>query len=421
MASRSYFDYFMITAVVAILLLLSGPAAFANDDGSDSGPLSKLQIHGFLTQAYAEGSFQSGRFPGPDGSPAGPTAEELSLGIPEDGTSAYRNMALQFRYEISDRDIMIVQLSSRNLGNSPITAGEDDIELDWAFYERRLADSTSVKVGRVQIPYGIFNEIRDVGTILPFYRPPFSVYREGSFTSETVDGISFSHTFAAESDWSLQSDFYYGEWELVEVDPFAESAAIARVPDGWGAQFWLNTPLYGLRFGLSYQSRDLTEGVAAVRAPGDKTEFDDFMLSVDAVFDRWIFRTEYREFDNAEQEVLPALGAPDFQATFTSYYAQLGFLVTPKFKIFIQPEVTDIEVNTSVFTETQDFTQREDFGIALNYAFSPSLVLKLEYHEVSGQDQGFLPVFGPAGFQLQPIYADLDGGDYTILSFSASF
>ena len=127
------------------------------------------------------------------------------------------------------------------------------IELDWAFYERRLADNTSIKVGRVQIPLGIFNEIRDVGTILPFYRPPFVMYREGTFTSETVDGVVLSHTFAAESDWSLDFDVYGGEWELVETDFQVETAEpfIARAEDAWGVQLWLNTPLSGLRFGLA--------------------------------------------------------------------------------------------------------------------------------------------------------------------------
>ena len=126
-----------------------------------SGLLSKLTVHGYLTQAYADADFA-------DGLLVSPHTDELNLGISEDGTFDYRTMAIQFRYEISAKDIMIIQFSSRTLGNSPIESVEDEIELDWAFYERRLGDNTSVKVGRVQIPSGIFNAVRDVGTILPF-------------------------------------------------------------------------------------------------------------------------------------------------------------------------------------------------------------------------------------------------------------
>ena len=386
-----------------------------------SGPLSKLRVHGFLTQAFATGSFQKGRFPAADGSPAGPTPEELALGIPESGTTDYRNAAIQFRYEITPKDILIVQLSSRALGDSPIDASEDEIELDWALYERRLGDHTSLKVGRVLIPYGIFNEIRDVGTLLPFYRPAFVFYREGSFTTETVDGLLVSHTFFPESDWRLEANLYFGEWDLVEIDPFTETALPARSEDSFGSQFWLNTPIYGLRFGLGTQRRNIVDGAEGiVRPPGGSNRFDEWLASVDAVFDRWVARAEYRTFKN-DAAFFPAFGAPDFVAEFPSYYVQLGIHPTQKFRVYLQAEVSKFNVQTVVFTEPQKFTEREDVGIAFNYLFGPNVVLKAEYHQVSGNDQGFLPVFTPAGLRLQPIFSDLDDGDYTIVSLSASF
>ena len=54
-------------AVVAILLAVPTIPALAQDPAK-----SKLEVHGFLTQAYATGSLVEGRFPNPDGSPAGP-------------------------------------------------------------------------------------------------------------------------------------------------------------------------------------------------------------------------------------------------------------------------------------------------------------------------------------------------------------
>ena len=158
-----------------------------------------------------------------------PTVDEVVLGIPEDGTWDYRILALQFRYAISEKDTFIVQFSSRSLGESPINDLEDEIELDWAFYQRKLGDSTRLKIGRVQIPFGIFNEIRDVGTILPFYRPPYVFYQEGSYTSETVDGIVLSHIFATESESSLELNLWIGEYEFIEINPFT---AIRCGPSG---------------------------------------------------------------------------------------------------------------------------------------------------------------------------------------------
>jgi hypothetical protein len=384
----------------------------------DGDHKSKLEVHGFLTQAYATGSFLEGRFPNPDGSPAGPTQSEIALGIPEDGTFDYRNMAVQFRYAISDKDVMIVQLSSRSLGDSLITKAEDDVELDWAFYERKLGDSTSIKVGRVQIPYGIFNEVRDVGTILPLFRPPFNVYQEGSFTSETVDGGSLSHAFMANSDWSVDADVYFGQWDLVEIDLFTGTALTAKAKDSYGLQLWLNTPISGLRFGGAFQHREVSEG--SLRAPGKSSEFTDYLLSVDAPFEKWVFRAEYRNFSTKPEEI-PVLLAPDFELEVDTYYVQVGWHPTDHLRFYVQYEDTDLWQSASSFTRSHSLDFRKDSAIAFNYVFSPNVVLKAEYHEVEETDQTFIPVFGPTGVKLDPLFADLDGGNYTIIALSASF
>src|SRR5205085_12405810 len=109
--------------------------------------------------------------------------------------------------------------------------------------------STGLKVGKVQIPLGIYNEVRDVGTVLPFYRPSFNFYGEGAFTSETVDGIVVSHNFFNDSAWSVDADAYFGGWDLIETDFASNVSSRARVENTVGTQIWLNTPINGLRLG----------------------------------------------------------------------------------------------------------------------------------------------------------------------------
>ncbi|MEM9558554.1 MAG: hypothetical protein AAGC60_30155 [Acidobacteriota bacterium] len=399
----------LVLAVTACGLLLAA-ALTAQESDRD-----KFQVHGFLTQAYADASFA-------EGGVSTPLASELTLGIPEDGTTDYRFLALQFRYEITDKDIVIVQLSSRRLGDSPIQTVEDEIELDWAFYERRLTENTSLKVGRVQIPLGIFNEIRDVGTILPFYRPSFVFYSEGSFTSETVDGILLSHTFFSETDWSLDADVYYGEFDLIEATSgFAEApAVIARAEDAYGGQLWLNTPVLGLRFGAGFQQRDVTEGLEGVFRPVDgASDFDDYWFSVDAVFNKWVARAEWREIEGVLDS--PLFGFVS-TATQTNSYAQLGYHFTDKIRLYVQAEYADIENVSSSFTRPQEFDDRRDYGIALNYLFSPNVVAKLEYHEYSDETGILTPVFTPGGLRFEPGTIGTTGdGNYSILSLAVSF
>ncbi len=276
----------------------------------------------------------------------------------------------------------------------------------------------------MQIPLGIFNEIRDVGTLLPFYRPSYSFYQEGSFTSETVDGFMLSHTFAPQSEWSLDADFYIGEWKLVEISPFNLQALTARAEDAFGVQLWLNTPVSGLRFGLGGHRRDVSGGaVPIVRLPGKSDRFHDYYVSVDLALERFVFRTEYREFGASENEVF--LGGD-----FTLYYVQFGFHPNEKIRIYVQNEFTGVESDADdtvrpfglPMTEKMQSDLRQDTGIAFNYLFSPNLVLKLEHHfEIDQEFFTLVPTFTPQGPKLQPIYAASEGGDYSILSFSASF
>lgn len=111
-----------------------------------------LSVHGYLTQGFAI------------------STDHQVHGISTEGTSDYRNLALQFRYDVDDQQNFIIQFSHERLGLSPIMQLEPDVELDWAYYEYKFNDIYSIKVGKIQMPFGIYNEFRDVGTLLPFYR-----------------------------------------------------------------------------------------------------------------------------------------------------------------------------------------------------------------------------------------------------------
>lgn len=409
-------EHSLLTA--ALLMAFCVTPALHAEESSAGGPLSKLTVHGFLTQGYADAKFAKGGF-------FQPTGTELNLGIPEDGTTNYRNLAIQFRYEISPKDTMIIQLSSRALGNSPIQAVEDDVELDWAFYERRLTDQTALKVGRIQVPLGIFNEIRDVGTILPFWRPAFSIYQEGTFTSETVDGLVLSHTFGGESDWSLDVDLYAGEWDLVEINPLVAqggaAAVVARAKDVVGAQLWLNTPITGVRFGLGGNTKKIEGGLVNIfRLPGETPRWDDLYASVDVVRDKFVFRTEFKVVQTDTTAIF--LGAE-----FVQGYYQLGYHINDKVRIYAQHEIGNADIKREDFRPfplTVDVKNEflRDTAIAINYLFSPNLVFKAEHHfNVESEQFSAVPVVTPSGLALMPIFANATDGTYTIISLSASF
>lgn len=388
---------------------------------ASTGPLSKLSVHGFLTQAFARANFVTiPTLTLPDGSevPLGPSPSqfEATLGIPDgDWTSNYRFVALQFRYDISEKDIFVLQLSSRTLGFSQIQDFEDEIELDWAFYERRLTPDTSLKIGRVQIPFGIYNEVRDVGTVLPFYRPAFVFYKEGSFTSETVDGLLLSHTSFSDSEWSLESNAYLGEWESIQINPTApESSGIVPEDDGYGLQFWLNTPLSDARIGAGLISFEEEEGLETLLALERR---DIYHASLDAPIGRFTLQAEWLQ----EKTDLSLVGLP-LTVNHSEWYVLAGVRITDSFHIWGQLESADLSWECPCLVESFGLTQREDIGLSINYFFTPSLVVKAEYHTVDEQVFTFLPSdFTNPFAPLVGLVADAPDGNYTIVALSVSF
>ena len=143
-----------------------------------------------------------------------------------------------------------MQLSHERLGESPISRETGALELDWIFYQHQLTETTSFRVERIPIPHGIYSEIRDVGTLLPFFRPPAALYFEGGFAAESLNGVVVTQGLATESDWPIELDLFVGEWSSLEYDFTVDLVNKAQIDNGFGAQLWLETPLPNLRLGV---------------------------------------------------------------------------------------------------------------------------------------------------------------------------
>jgi hypothetical protein len=199
----------------------------------------KFQIFGHLTQAFGWSDQGSIR------------------GTTEEGTSDLRNLVIEFRWVKSAKETVVIQLSHERCGVDFLFPEEDQIEVDWPFYQRNIGTETDLKVGRLNIPLGIYNEIHDVGTLLPFFDLPLSFYADVLSSAETVDGVSLAHTFAARSTWDLETTLYLGGWETVEQQVDLEERFLVRnleahAEDGVGVQSWLNTPVPGIRIGAGH-------------------------------------------------------------------------------------------------------------------------------------------------------------------------
>jgi hypothetical protein len=338
-------------------------------------PQEKLQIHAYATQAFA-------------------TTDGNQLhGIPGSGTTNYRTLAVQLRYGWTERDAFVIQLDHESLGESPLQEFHDEIEIDWVFYERQLTTATDLKVGRMPLPFGIYNEIRDVGTLLPFFRPPATVYNEGRFATESLDGLVLSQRFGAASPWNLDADLYYGGYEFIEAG--GRDPGIARGDDVVGAQLWLNTPASGLRVGLGANTALINR---AGDPPDVTTRWDNYIVSLDGDFSRFLVRGEYRDLS--------------FEGgSYRAYFGQVGFYPTRRLKVFLQAERSELTASIP-FVGTFEADLEDDVALGVSFAFRYDLVLKGEVHRSDGLEVEDQPVdvLGPT---LET--------DYGIVSLSFTF
>lgn len=337
---------------------------------------SNLSIHGHLTQAYANSS--------------GGTI----LGIPTDGTTDYRTAALMFRYKMTAKDTFVLQLNHERLGESPL-ADDHTVEMDWLYYQHQLRDSVLIKIGKIPIPNGIYNEVMDVGTVLPFYRPPTQFYGEVAFSSETVDGGVISHSLPLGA-WELRTDIFTGEWDFVYVVDGVVTPA--RSKSALGAQLWLQTPIEGLRLGLGgYHTVDHN---VPILPPGRKQSQKDLHASLDADFEHFLFQAEYRKSESKNHE-------------FQDYYALAGARLG-KFQFNVMAEIATLDLPTTVVPglDFMDIKLHRDYAVGVNYKFRPDLVLKVEGHQLKT-----LNTEDP----LVPIFMDPIKVKYYIVSLSTSF
>jgi hypothetical protein len=314
----------------------------------------------------------------------GATDDLPVAGLPTTGTTDYRTMALQARYRVDDRSNVVAQISHRRIGDSPLAPLEPALELDWAFY-RRAIGPVQLSVGRIPIPRGFYNEVRDVGTILPFFRAPVSIYPD---CTEAVDGVSAT-TRTQVGDWTLEANVFAGgmEWKGVVSDEQQLYPFASRAERNVGSQLWLSTPIEGVRVGASVSNFE-----DETAESGRNTSW---VASAEIDRDRWMVRSEVASLTAASMDIL-------------SGYAHARFKVTPRLHVMGQYEQTDIGMTDPVELE---WTEMRDAALGVAFVLLIRFVFKFEGYQVEGF--GFdMPMnrVGPEGTSR-----------YGILSMSVSF
>jgi hypothetical protein len=374
-----------ISHIAACALFALTPAlASAQDD--------KLTIHGSANIGYGK----------TDGLPY--------FGMTRDGTSDYRAIALQFGYKISDKDRVVTQLLHRNFGTSPLKAIQPVVEPVWAFYEHRFDNGTSVKLGRNPLPRGLFNEVRFIGTLLPFYRVGSAVYGE---TLEFLDGVVVRKQVDVGDDWSVEGYLFGGGFDLKGQIPVGTRNFVfnLRNENTVGTQVWLNTPIKGVKVGgflASYQQTPAAGLPDSIRSPRTLT----YMLSADGTFDKAFVRGEYSAFDTKDPNYIKV----------NSWYTSAGVMPTEKVTLAVEYSGGNNNIQLTPLPNL-DLPLNKDLAFGVTYKPSAQVAFKLEAHKVDGYafDVPVPSVIPPTAPPFVATLAPASKAYYGLLSVAFSF
>ncbi len=348
----------------------------------------KLSLHGSLNTGYGK-SDRLGVF-----------------GIDKDGTSDYRAIALQMGYKLDDKSRVVVQLLHRAIGSSPLMSIQPEVFPVWAFYERKVGDYT-VKLGRNPLPRGIFNEVRFVGTLMPFFRESF--YGE---TMENIDGAVVSRGFDLGSGWGLHADAFAGGFDVKYTLAGAEGTVVGslRGKNSYGTQLWLKTPLPGLRVGAN-----VNEWGSKSQVPGEKdARILTKLFSAEGDFSRFVVRAETQSFASGE-------GASKSDTKI--WYTQAGIKLTEQFGVFGEFNQMTTDLIFPAPFPSMKLNATEDLAGALNYAPTANVKFKFELHRQTGYsfDSAVPTVIPPTAPPLVMSLAPRSKTNYGLLSVAVSF
>lgn len=325
-----------LRTLLAATITVAFSAVAANAQTADKA----LHLHGFGDWVY------------------GRTNGNLYQSADHDGNYGDAAFGLNLRYDASERVTIVSQFALEH------TTGETEqtveTTLDYAFAQYTVSDRLHIRLGRTYHPFGLYGEIRDIGTARPFIERPPEVYGDVGIISASLEGIDFYGDVLQSSRWRMHYDIYGGATELAVQEPRELEAHTETLKSVIGAKLAIETPVDGLH---------LSASMFRGRRDDVKESHRSDALSIEYSNERWLVRAEAAEHRETSESVRSAYVEGAFRpAGPWQVTARLGT---------VRQSGEDAPVDPT-------FLRHRDAGIGLNYWFDPKVVIKSEYHLLSG-------------------------------------
>ncbi|MEE2671304.1 MAG: hypothetical protein VYA54_06320 [Bdellovibrionota bacterium] len=257
------------------------------------------------------------------------------------------------------------------------TADEAVVEFDVAQIKLDWGNKTNIRVGKSRTFSWMISEYRYVGALYPWVSLPTEAYSLNPVDSH--NGISLSHRFDFNQDYSLTFDLNFGESQYKVVGDYVTEDV--KITDIRGLQMELLFPKGKLRAAKGLAETDgnyifQTESSTAnnyltVTRPylSGTAEFSTVGLRLD--LSDWLIMSEWTALKTLDEDLI------DKEA----YYITLGYYLLDRKHLI---HLTHGETTKNVYDEGRD----KSLTIGYNYNFSFSLVGKLDYKMVEHTEEG---------------------------------
>lgn len=368
----------MKNKTIAVILILLAASAGLTIDVASAASLDGVDVHGFISQGFLY-------------------SDEYNYFSPNstDGTFEYNEMGINFSKNLTDKLRMGLQIFSRDLGD----VANNKVTLDWAYGDYRWQDWLGIRAGRIKIPRGLYNEVRDVDLLRTSIIMPVVIYNDlVRDTAIAINGVglygNLSLSAAGSLDYQLVAgpmniDNDSGTGKYFEDSLGGQATQTARIKSDTsyiGNLRW-NTPLDGLILSGTYESYKNHAPVlfgGSIPATID-IDTNSFLLGMEYTWQDLVVAAEYK---SGKQESL-ALGNTT-EKTEEGYYVSASYRFNELFSLGACYSVWYPDVDDRDGTEKEAIggyksdAWLRDLSLSLRFDMTDYCLFKLEGHAVDG-------------------------------------
>jgi hypothetical protein len=369
-----------IAMTITILIMTVWSVTAAAYEGSD------VDIHGFISQGFIYSN------------------EYNYLATETTGGSfEYNEVGINFSRQLTDGLRIGMQLFSRDVGD----AANNKVSLDWAYGDYRHRDWLGLRIGRIKLPMGLYNETRDTDMLRTWIVMPQGIYSD--FERDNLIALNGVGLYGnVDARWAGNLDYQFsmgtinsdpdnGFGKLSADDLGGLGSVNGQVKNGNtfnGALRW-ETPLPGFKLGYTITNEERIEVPVLIEIPGTSVQIDTIVegsgiikvYSAEYSWNNLVMTAEY-----VIKDLEGEMEGVDLSKTTESYYLSAAYRFTDWFALgaYYAEYYPDQDDKDGDDLEIEHRAWEKDLVLTLRFDINEYWIFKIEGHSVDGTARVFL-------------------------------